>query len=240
MTLVGHVQALWRYPVSSLRGETLQSATIGSDGVESDRIFGMVDAADGSVASPDNQKRWRVSPELQSRMGESGVMVSADGRNWHAVETDAARKAASRRVGFPVAFRGFGDAGAPDATRPRYDRAPLHILTTASMRALAAAVPLPDEIDARRFRPNIVIDTEPGLDGFVEHGWIGRTLTIGDMEIRVRESCARCSFVALAQAELSFMPPVLHAISQRGGGFGILAEVIVPGTVETGAPVSLV
>jgi len=240
MSLVGHVQTLWRYPVSSLRGETLASASIGADGIESDRILGMVDAADGSVASPDNQKRWRVSPELQSRMGAGGVMVSADGQVWHAVESDAARQAASDRVGFPVEFRRFGDADVCDATKPRYDRAPLHILTTASMRALANAVPLPDEIDARRFRPNIVIETEVGFEGFVEHEWVGRTLTIGAIEVRVREPCARCSFVALGQAELSFQPPVLHAISQRGGGFGILAEVTVPGTVDAGAAVRLI
>jgi uncharacterized protein YcbX len=35
-------------------------------------------------------------------------------------------------------------------------------------------------IEARRFRPNIVVSTGSEDPGFVENDWIGRTVVIGD------------------------------------------------------------
>ena len=38
--LVGHVEALFRYPVKSMQGEELQTAQVGPAGVAGDRAFG--------------------------------------------------------------------------------------------------------------------------------------------------------------------------------------------------------
>ena len=103
---------------------------------------------------------------------------------------------------------------------PRYERADIHLLTTASMRMLASLLPDPAEVDRRRFRPSIVVETVPGLEGFVEHEIVGKKLAIGNATITISEPCARCSFTALAQGNLAFEPAVLHKISQHGkGGF---------------------
>src|SRR5579884_6083 len=39
MSIIGTVDSLWRYPVKSMRGETLDEAFIGFSGVYGDRLF---------------------------------------------------------------------------------------------------------------------------------------------------------------------------------------------------------
>jgi len=95
-------------------------------------------------------------------------------------------------------------------------------------------------VHPRRFRRNIVVETEPGFSGLVEHQLIGRKLVVGDAEITFTEPCARCTFTALAQGHLSFLPAVLHKISQHGqGGFGALCKVEGTATIRVGDRLSL-
>ena len=89
-------------------------------------------------------------------------------------------------------------------------------------------------------KPNIVVETTAEFSGFAEHGLVGRTLTIGDLRLRVSEPCARCSFTAIAQGDLAFDPQVLHRISQHGGGgFGVLCAVERDGTIRPGDEVRI-
>src|SRR6266511_1368839 len=39
MTVIGHVDAVWRYPVKSMRGEELREAFVGFAGVYGDRLY---------------------------------------------------------------------------------------------------------------------------------------------------------------------------------------------------------
>ena len=73
----------------------------------------------------------------------------------------------------------------------------LHVLTTASMDVAGRAADDALEVDVRRFRPSILIDT-PGLEGFPENDdWTGRALTIGTgddaVEIADRRSRPRAA-----------------------------------------------
>jgi uncharacterized protein len=52
------VGALHRFPVKSMRGESLDACTIGPAGVVGDRAYALVDEADGRVASAKNPRKW--------------------------------------------------------------------------------------------------------------------------------------------------------------------------------------
>ena len=113
------------------------------------------------------------------------------------------------------------------------DSAPLHLLSEASIAWLRAR--LPDvTIDARRFRPNLVIATEAA--GLVEQDWLGRAIAVGDeLVVKAARPTVRCVMTTLPQAELGAAPAVLRTLGEENAAsLGIYAEVLRPGTVRVG------
>lgn len=108
------------------------------------------------------------------------------------------------------------------------------------MNRLAGLLADSSQVDSRRFRPNIVIETDASWDGLVEQQIIGKVFSIGEARIMISEPCARCTFTALAQGDLAFEPAVLQTIARHGeGGFGALCQVVQPGKVRLGDRVTL-
>src|SRR5438045_1564328 len=62
---IGHVAALWRYPVKSMGGERIDSSLIGERGLAGDRRWAVVDAESGRVASAKRPRLW--GPLLECR-----------------------------------------------------------------------------------------------------------------------------------------------------------------------------
>lgn len=50
--------------------------------------------------------------------------------------------------------------------------------------------------DARRFRPNLLLETNPRITGTAEFDWLGNTLRIGDTVLRIESRTLRCSMPA--------------------------------------------
>ncbi|GAA0895079.1 MOSC domain-containing protein [Pseudonocardia zijingensis] len=102
-----------------------------------------------------------------------------------------------------------------------FDLAVLHLLTTATLRRLRELAPAAT-FDARRYRPNLVVDT--GDTGFVENGWQGRTLVFGSgpdagpdvgPNITVSMPTMRCVMTTLAQDDLPRDPDTLRTIARH-------------------------
>jgi uncharacterized protein YcbX len=130
-----------------------------------------------------------------------------------------------------------------------FDLAPVHLLTTASLRALESAYP-ESRFAVERFRPNLVVDC--GEDsGFLENAWVDRTVAVGaDLLLRVTLPCPRCVMTTLPRADLPHDPGILRAAVEENrldmGEFGrlpavgVYAEVARPGLVRRGDAVRLV
>ncbi len=130
-----------------------------------------------------------------------------------------------------------------------FDLSPVHLLTTASLRALEAAYP-EGRFAVERFRPNLVVDC--GDDsGFVENAWVDRTVAVGpDLLLRVTLPCPRCVMTTLPRADLPHDPGILRTAAEENrldlGEFGrlpavgVYAEVARPGLVRRGDAVRLV
>ncbi len=231
---LGTTRELWRYPISSLTGEQLAAADLDGTGIAGDRQWGLFDTGSAAIAAPESERRWRPVPGLRSRQGADGPEISDNGETWHAVPSQAADAAASKHLDFPVRFQRYGD----DDAAPRYDRGHLHILTTGSLARLQALLPAAI-IDVRRFRPNILVETDAGDVDFVEQRLIGKRLTIGNAVVEITEACTRCAFTALGQPGIPFDKDVLHTIAKHGGGgFGVLAKVVTGGGIAIGDAVS--
>lgn len=126
-----------------------------------------------------------------------------------------------------------------------YDVFPLMVMTTAALRALERAVP-DSNIDVRRFRPSIVVDTgDDGLDattpGHPEFDWSGRTATIGTATIEFGAPCPRCVMVTREiDADVPADRAVLrHIVRDLDQNLGTYATVTEPGTIRRGDPVHL-
>lgn len=239
MRQLGTVVEIWRYPVSSVGGEPLNHATLRDTGLEGDRLWGVVDREDGEIAAPEKRRKWRPLPNLRSRLRDGEIEISDDERQWLKVGSAEADALASRFLDFDVALRPHIAHGAAGHVAPRYQRADIHLVTTASMRRLASLLPNPAEVASRRFRPNVVIETADDLDGFVEHAWVGQSISIGPVRVEISEPCARCAFTALAQGELAFEPAVLQTIARHGeGGFGVLCRALATGEIRLGDSVA--
>ncbi|CAB4324531.1 MAG: MOSC domain-containing protein [Actinobacteria bacterium] len=120
-----------------------------------------------------------------------------------------------------------------------HDAFPLLVMSTTALRSLSSA--LPDSvIDVRRFRPSIVIDTGDQT-GHPEFGWVGRSLRIGEVELRIGVACPRC--VMVTREVSPYIPAdravLRHIIRELDQNVGVYATVITPGTIEEGDNVTL-
>jgi hypothetical protein len=94
-------------------------------------------------------------------------------------------------------------------------------------------------VDARRFRPNLVIDV-PHI-GHAEQQWVGLRLRVGgEVQFEVTGPTERCGMVALAQSDLPAEPSILRCITQQAGlTFGVYAKVISSGVIRRDDSVTL-
>ena len=144
----------------------------------------------------------------------------------------------------------FADAGLPSPVPSSafFDLFPVSVLTTSTLEQLSELRPQ-SRFDERRFRMNVIVDTDAA--GFVENEWIGRGLAIGDgVRLSVALPDPRCVMTTLAQDELPKDTDVLRTLTRHnrvqvgGAGLfpcaGVYAVVNAPGTMRTGDDVALI
>ncbi len=121
-----------------------------------------------------------------------------------------------------------------------FDCATVHLLTTATLNRLRAFYPQ-GRFEIARFRPNIVVDTGTDEQSFLENGWTGQTLAIGDeVRLSVTGPCGRCVMTTLAQGDLPQDSNILRTAVQRNqGNVGVYATVVHGGTIRAGDKVRL-
>lgn len=118
-----------------------------------------------------------------------------------------------------------------------FDAMALHVVTTASLAALRARGSA--DFDARRFRPNVLVETEADENGLLEAGWTGGTLAIGAAAAFVDCPTPRCSMPTRAQEGLPADPKVLKTIVQEAERcLGAYATVTRAGAVKVGDAVT--
>ncbi len=136
--------------------------------------------------------------------------------------------------GLPQELQGFST---PPGTY--FDCYPMHIMTTASLNELAA-LGGGDDVDVRRFRPNVVIDTGDA-SGLLEVDWTGKRLRLGEVVLELKTTTVRCSVPAHAQRNFGASRAVGRALiehtKQHLGSYCYVAE---GGAINVGDPVELI
>lgn len=127
-----------------------------------------------------------------------------------------------------------------------FDAAPLHLVFAPSLRHLGALSA--SEVDAGRFRPNLVIDGDD-TGAFVEDVLIGSELAIGsELVLRIDLQTPRCIVPSLPAGELPGNLDLLRALARHHrvelqalgafACFGVYASVMREGVVRCGDPVT--
>lgn len=118
------------------------------------------------------------------------------------------------------------------------DAYPLHILTSTALASLRSAAPGVDT-DPRRFRPNILIETDDNT-GYPEHDWQGFELFIGDAILQCGPKVVRCCMPSLPQHDLTAEPEIGAVLRDDVKMyFGAYVHVRQPGRIRAGDDVVL-
>jgi uncharacterized protein len=231
MSVVGRVAALWRYPVKSMAAEELDRVEVSWHGLAGDRRWAFI--RDGQVRSGFPWLTIRERPELahyQTRFAEpdrpnaSPTLV----RTPSGGELDVADPALAAELGPGVRVI--------KQDRGVFDTMPLSLLTRQSLAGLGRLVGT--DLAAARFRPNLLVEAD-GRE-FPEDVWVGRTLRIGGLRMRVDQRDKRCVMVTVDPVTLDRDPAILRAIArERDARLGVYGSTVEPGRVAVGDPVEL-
>jgi uncharacterized protein YcbX len=209
-----HVAGLWRYPVKSLAGEPLSAALVGLDGIPGDRIV--------RVRGPEGVRTSRRQYRLLGLRGtlDSDGRPRINGHPWNSAEALTLVKGAAGADAWLEAWEDLD----------RFDILPLLVATDGAVAAFGR--------DIRRLRPNIVIG---GVEGLAERDWPGAHLHIGDAIVRLDSLRGRCHMTTVDPDTLQVDSGVLRDIVRRfSNQLALNADVVRPGTIRIGDPVSLV
>jgi len=223
---IGTIKNIWRYAVKSMGGEELNEALVTDGGLLGDRGYAVIDQANGKVGSAKMPKKWGSLLTLNSAYSappRAGAPLPPVQINWpsgDSVISDTGDTDArlSETVGRPVtlttvrpetvslermdplvAEETILDIGEIMMAGRFSDYAAIHMLTTATLARLSELSP-GIVFDARRFRPNLVIEAAEGRHGFTENDWVGRTVAIGnEVRLRITDPTPRCLIPTQAQ-----------------------------------------
>ncbi|MGH9530232.1 MAG: MOSC domain-containing protein [Terriglobales bacterium] len=239
LTEIGHVEAIFRYPVKSMGGEALDAAELGWHGLDGDRRLALRRIDDRSGFP------WLTASKLpdlllfipQSREGRAESDIPTRIRTPDGEEMPVFGEALAAEVG-----RRYG--GRVQMMQMRhgiFDDACISMIASDTVREIARLAGLTP--DVRRFRPNIVVRLLRA-GPFHEDEWLGGVLLFGEGKnppaITVTMHDVRCSVVNLDPDTARPTPEVLKAVVRSNqNNAGIYGAVTRTGRLAVGQTIFL-
>ncbi len=211
-----------------MASETLQSVNVGWHGFAGDRRWAFVRGGMERSDFPwltirERPEMWQYRPRFvePDRPDSSVTMVrTPSGQELEVVDEALA---AELGAGAKVIKQGRGV----------FDTFPLSLISTQTIAGLESYVAA--ELIPLRFRPNLLVDAGDGSGAFPEDAWVGATLRISDMRMRVDKRDKRCVVINVDPATTSKNPQVLRAVAEeRQACLGVYGSTVQPGTITVG------
>ena len=121
-----------------------------------------------------------------------------------------------------------------------FDAFPIMLMTQQSLDTMSQAAPN-SAFDEKRFRANFILDVRGSTDRFPEQAWIGKQLHMGDVVLKVIDTCPRCSMTTHATDTLPRDTDIMrHLVTEAEGHLGVYAKVVCGGTITQGQTVTVV
>lgn len=238
LTELGHIEAIYRYPVKSMAGEQLETASLGWHGLEGDRRFALqrIDDHGGfpflTASSLPDLVRFSPLRRDGSLDDLPSHVRTPDGDELPIFSDDLAADA-TRRHGSPVKMMHIRHGV--------FDDAPVSVIASETIGEIARLAGR--TLDIRRFRPNVVLRLQRPAP-WQEDTWLGGMLLFGDAEagpcVAVTMRDVRCSMVNLDPDSAAPAPEILKAIVKANqNNAGIYATVVRTGRLAVGQTVML-
>ena len=261
MEIVGRVESLWRYPVKSMRGESLQLAFAGFPGVYGDRVYAFHSSAapkgfpyltgreqphmlqygatyrhrERMVVPPNLAEAQALGPGVTPQYADrSDLMVDVETPSGNVLAIDDLRLTDLLREGGREGL----ELSLIRSERALTDCRPISLISIQTTRRLSQEVGI--ELDKRRFRANVYVDLAAGA-GFGEDAWVGRKLRVGaKTEIAVTDRDPRCKMITLDPDTAEASPEVMRRVATgHDGAAGVYAAVLVEGPIRPGDEITL-
>jgi uncharacterized protein YcbX len=248
---MARVQAIHLSPVKSLRLRAVPEARIDRDGIAGDREFLLLDDENrvatqrnvGVLAQvPSHYDGTRLElqmPDGEIVSGEPAAGEIAETELWGRPITGALvvgpwNAALSRLAQRPLRLM------RPAAAERGLDSHPVSVLSRAAVDALGAYAGRTGDLDARRFRPTLLITDCAAHE---EDAWVGTKVRAGEAVLDVIRLDPRCVLTTRHPETGERDADTLRWIDQTRGRvdgevcFGVYADVAQPGVVRVGDPV---
>ena len=238
LTEIGQVEAIFRYPVKSMRGEQLEVAELGWHGLDGDRrlAFRKIDDRTGFP--------WLTATKLPDLLlfaphredgaqGELPTHVRTPDDKMMPIFGEDLAIEIGRRCGTPVQMM--------QLRQGIFDEASISVIASNTVREIERLAER--SLDVRRFRPNVVVRSQRSIP-FEEDEWLGGVLSFGESDnapaISVTMRDLRCSMVNLDPDSASRAPEVMKAIVRvHQNTAGIYGTVTRIGRLEVGQTIFL-
>jgi uncharacterized protein YcbX len=225
---IGHVEAIFRYPVKSMRGQPLETANLGWHGLEGDRrlAFRRLDNRSGFP--------WLTAsklPELllfapgcreDSAPGDLPTHIrTPDGRDLPVFGEELAAEV-GRPYGAPVEMMQWKHG--------IFDDACISVIASDTVQEISRLAGR--NLDLRRFRPNMVVRLLRSAP-FQEDEWLGAVLCFGEEDdapaITATLRDLRCAMVNLdpdsAKPAPEMMKAIVRANQNNAGIYGTVTRI---------------
>ena len=207
---IGEIEAIFRYPVKSMRGEPLDAAALGWHGLHGDRrlAFRRLDERGGFPWLSASKLPDLILFTPERREDGNGEALPTHVRTPDGEEvpifSEALAAEVGRRYGAPVQMMHLKHGV--------FDEASISVISSATVREIGRLAGR--NADIRRFRPNIVVRSTRAVP-FEEDEWVGGVLTFGDADdapaVTVTMRDLRCAMVNIDPDGGSLAPEVMKA-----------------------------
>jgi MOSC domain-containing protein len=241
MKLIGRVRELVRYPIKSMAGTATESAFLGWHGLNGDRRFAFRRIGDQSGFP------WLSASRLPELLlyhpfgldESSGEPLPTHVRT----PSGADLQLRSTVLASEIAERFRGPVELMQLKHGIFDDAAVSVISRTTIETICHEAQV--EFDARRFRANILLETQD-TEPFEEDVWVGGRLVFGDDEagpaVSVTARDVRCMMINLdpdtaKQEDGRVLKTVVRRNANNAGVYG---TVVQTGTIHVGQSVSLV
>lgn len=241
MKIIGEIKEIFRYPVKSFEGESLDSTDVDAYGIYGDRSHVFIDETrEGKNLSAKQVPKLLgyKARFIDSKAGSSPFpqveITTPDGEKllWGEDVLHHIEQLANRKLSLKQYSRDSTELLGVDAK-------PILITTDSSLRELEKE--WGKSLDVLRFRPNFVISLYEDIP-FIELTWIEKRLHIHDVQLNILKGCKRCSMINVEPSNyLDIDSSLLQTVvAERNSTFGIYTSVVQTGKIKVGDKVYIV